>query len=205
MGLVVDSGFVVSRAARTFDGFGCLMLSVVWFGRSRAHQVDEDPPCGASQRRNHSTGDPSAKVQIGSLSVQSGLLSCWKAKMRVQSRSRPHVPVKLVPPVESSDVPGAGNVKRRAVLLCCLGYSVDGKPRVQSFRVAVLALWIVHPRDVWHSVCPWSAQTSLMASMRSGGTSFALVFYSEASCLRWRSRPCYRAAGSTSSRTVLWR
>ena len=29
MGLVVDSGFVVSRAARTFDGFGCLMLSFV--------------------------------------------------------------------------------------------------------------------------------------------------------------------------------
>ena len=46
-------------------------------------------------------------------------------------------------PVESSDVPAVGNVKRRAVLLCCLGYSVDRKPRGQSFRVAVLALWIV--------------------------------------------------------------
>lgn len=32
--------------------------------------------------------------------------------------------------------------------------------------------------------------TSLMASMRSAGTSFVLVFHSEASCLRGRLRPC---------------
>ena len=44
MGLVMGSGDVVSRAAPTFDRFGCLMLSVVWFGRSRAHQIDEHPP-----------------------------------------------------------------------------------------------------------------------------------------------------------------
>ena len=48
------------------------------------------------------------------------------------------------------------------------------------FELAVLALKIFHPREVWHSVCPWSAWTSLMATMRSAGTSFALVLHSEA-------------------------
>ena len=87
MGFVVDSGDVVSRAAPTFDRFGCLMLPVVWFGRSRAHQVDEDHPCGASQRRNHSTADPSAKVHIVSLSVQSGLFSVHASRCALAFRT----------------------------------------------------------------------------------------------------------------------
>ena len=66
--------------------------------------------------------------------------------------------------------PGVGIVERRAVFVCYAGFSVDGNPAdsgFNRFELAVLALWIVHPREVWHSVCPWRTLTSLMASVRS--------------------------------------
>ena len=52
-----------------------------------------------------------------------------------------------------------------------LSWGVTCGYRIQLLRVAVLALRIVRPSVVRHRLCPWSAQASRMAAVRSGWTS----------------------------------
>ena len=136
------------------------------------------------------TADPSAKVRIESPSVQTWATHLLEG-LRVQDAVASRCTLSLCascPCVVGSPLVWALWSDGRS--LCAVRDSQLSKNPADSgfnrFELAVLALRIVHPREVWHSVCSWSAWTSLMATMRSAGTSFALLFHSEAPRLRAR-------------------